>query len=109
MPEAKPHRRNGDEDDRAAMIVGAQKTASCAAHARRGEVIASAQRSATRARLSVEIRARAGQRAMALGDAGMSNQVARKNAQGGIDEVCVTGDEAVAKAMSSSAKAKIHE
>ena len=76
------------------------------------EKLIASGRNAQAARAPVEpyeIRARAGQRAMALGDAGMSNQVARRNAQGGIDEVCVTGDEAVAKAMSSSTKAKTHE
>ena len=57
-----------------------------------------------------EIQARPGQRAMVLGDAGMSHQMARRNAQGGIDEFCVTGDDAVAKAMSTpSAKVKAHE
>ena len=55
-----------------------------------------------------EIRARPGQRAMALGDHGMSHQMARKNAQGGVDEVCVTGEENVSKAF-SAAKGKAHE
>jgi hypothetical protein len=78
------------------------------------EHLLAAGRGAQGARAPVEprnVRALPGQRAMALGDWGMSNQVARRNAQGGIDEVCVTGDEAVAKAMSSTstAKAKAHE
>jgi len=56
-----------------------------------------------------EVRAKPGQRAMALGDAGMSNQVVRRNAQGGLDEVCVP-DEGVSQAMSTpAAKAKTHE
>lgn len=77
------------------------------------EKLIASGRNAQAARAPVEpydVKARPGQRAMALGDAGMSNQVARRNAQGGIDEVCVTGDEAVAKAMSTPvAKVKAHE
>jgi hypothetical protein len=75
------------------------------------EALIASGRNAQAARAPVEpyeIRARRGSRAMALGDAGMSTQVARKNAQGGVDEVCVTGDEAVAKAL-SAAKVKTHE
>jgi hypothetical protein len=77
------------------------------------EKLLASGRGAQAARAPVEpfdVRARPGQRAMALGDAGMSHQVARRNAQGGIDEVCVTGDDAVAKAMAApTAKGRAHE
>jgi hypothetical protein len=58
-----------------------------------------------------EVRSRIpGSRAMAMGDAGMSYSVVRRNAQGGLDEACVTGDEAVAKFMAGAAKKeKAHE
>lgn len=71
-------------------------------------------RSAQAMRAPIEprnVRARPGERAMLLNDWGLSHQVARRNAQGGVDEVCVTGDDAVAKALSSTsvAKGKAHE
>lgn len=58
-----------------------------------------------------EVRSRApGSRAMAMGDAGMSYSVVRRNAKGGLDEACVTGDEAAAKFMAGAAKKeKAHE
>ena len=70
-------------------------------------------RNAPAARASVEpyeVRSRVpGSRAMAMGDAGMSYSVVRRNAKGGLDEACVTGDEAVAKFMSGAKKEKAHE
>jgi hypothetical protein len=75
------------------------------------EKLIASGRNAQAARAPVEpreIRARPGQRAMALGDAGMSHQVVRRNAQGGLDETCVDSDEAASKAM-STAKVKSHE
>ena len=58
-----------------------------------------------------EVRSRIpGSRAMAMGDAGMSYSVVRRNAKGGLDEACVTGDEAAAKFMAGAAKKeKAHE
>ena len=79
------------------------------------EKLISSGRGAQAARAPVEpysVRSRVpGTRAVALGDWGLSNQVARRNADGSVDEVCVTGDEeAVAKARSTPiAKAKAHE
>jgi len=77
------------------------------------EKLIASGRGAQAARPAVEpysVRSRIpGTRSVALGDWGMSNQVARKNAHGGIDEVCVP-DEGVAQAMSTpAAKAKTHE
>jgi hypothetical protein len=75
------------------------------------EKLIASGRNAQAARAPVEpreVRARPGQRAMALGDAGLSHQVVRRNAQGGIDETCVDSDEAASKFM-STAKVKSHE
>ena len=75
------------------------------------EKLIASGRNAEAARAPVEpreIRARPGQRAMALGDAGMTHQVVRRNAKGGIDETCVDSDEAASKFM-STAKVKSHE
>ncbi|HEY2558394.1 MAG TPA: hypothetical protein VGI48_01630 [Caldimonas sp.] len=82
-----------------------------AATAEEAEKLISSGRNAQAARAPVEpreIRARPGTRAMALGDAGMSTQVVRRNAKGGLDEACVESSEAATKFM-STANVKAHE
>lgn len=110
---AEPASASATTTTAAAMIVVRDKATGALRGATPEEMekLIASGRNAQAARAPVEpreIRARPGTRAMALGDAGMSTQVARKNAQGGIDEVCVTGDEAATKFMSAT-KVKTHE
>jgi hypothetical protein len=101
----------------ASMIVVRDKDTGAlrAATPEEAEKLIASRQNAQAARAPVEpreVRARPGGRAMVLGDAGMSTQVVRRNAQGGLEEVCVEGSEAATKFMSTpttTAKVKAHE